>query len=306
MFATLCDGLTGPRAGKHGVPCFDLRVAGVVHFFFLFIYLILHILKARISVYKSCFVNLLSIYDCICILLIIKMFYWLPFLCSLSVAPRVVVVVSSLYRDPNLVKTTLRTAESIKEFSEIHVYGYNPNINSKKIVGHPFPSSPVHNAYRWLSDRPHLLPTHALANGDPFFVNDSVKRATWRTSLGLDAWMVLNDAMDNTDADIIVWLENDAIVKPHSIESALHLFFSSSNDGASCYGKHGAIYKGSGAVCIMFKTSNLREILKHIIGYHMVQPFDWILRDWSKGKWTTYDAALHGLKNKKHESTLFS
>lgn len=232
------------------------------------------------------------------------MVYIFLVLCSLGIAPRVIVVVSSLYRDPILVKTMLSTVESIDEISEIHVYGYNPRISSSKVIGHPLPFSPMHVAYRWLSDRPHLLPTHALANGDPFFAKDSVKRATWRASLGLDAWMALNDAMNKTDTDIIIWLENDAIVSPQSMKSALRLFSSSNHDGASCFGKQGAIYRGSGTVCIMFKTNKLREILKHVIAYHMVQPFDWILGDWSKGRWKTYNAANHGFKNRKHASTL--
>ena len=79
------------------------------------------------------------------------------------------------------------------------------------------------------------------------------------------------------------------------------------NKAASCYGRENAVYHGYRSVCMMFLRSKLPAILKHVLGYHMVQPFDWILSDYAhatKGKWTTYDVVSHGRPGKSHDSTL--
>ena len=222
---------------------------------------------------------------------------------ALTRLPKVAAVVSSIYRDSEVVMRMLESTIAVKDFDEIHVYGYNPMHNSARITGHPLQTTPMHLASRWLADQNDLFPKYAMAQRNLFFTKDSFRRAKWRTSLVLDAWGVLVNMLKTTDAEIIVLLENDAIVKPKQMALALMAFTNSNNDGAACYGKERTTYRGDRTVCMMFKRKGLPAVLQHVIAYHMVQPFDWILSDWSREKWTTYDAVDHGIKNGHHKST---
>lgn len=218
------------------------------------------------------------------------------------------VVVSSVSRGANsgLVYDSLTSMVACSAFQHgVHVYGYNPAFATPGIVGHPMPASPQHAAYRWVkAQRRELVPRHAMANGKKTAYLDSATRAAWRTQLNLDAWHVLAEAYVSRTADIVVWIENDGFVDSAQMRRALAQFRVSPASGAACYGREGVVYGGGGAVCMMFKRSALPAILQHVLGFHMVQPFDWILSDYAAGTWTTYNACSHGRAHARHASTL--
>eukprot|EP00661_Eupelagonemidae_sp_cell13_P006848 gene6848-4293_t len=223
-------------------------------------------------------------------------------------AARATVVVSSLYRPGTLVRDALRSMARCPALNgNIHVYGYNPVHANPAVTGHKMPASPFHNAYRWLhTNFAARVPTNALASCDKNAHADTLTRAFWRTSLNLDAWAALSDARLRGVSDIVVWIENDGFVRDcGAMDRALRQFAKSGNDGAACYGVEGATYMGSGAVCMMFLRSTLQDILAHVLGYHMVQPFDWILSDYARhNRWTTYNVVQHGHSRNNHMSTL--
>ena len=224
------------------------------------------------------------------------------------------VVVSSVYRPGTLVKDALQSMARCPALNgNIHVYGYNPLNANSAVTGHKMPASPFHNAYRWLrTNFAARVPTNALSNCDKNAHLDTLARAFWRTSLNLDAWAALSDARLHGVADAVVWIENDGVVRDcEAMNRALRQFVKSGNDGAACYGAEGAVYAGSGAVCMMFLRSKLQDILAHVLGYHMVQPFDWILSDYARHKrwnkhWTTYNVVQHGRSRNSHASTLIA
>ena len=216
------------------------------------------------------------------------------------------VVVSSMYRRGSLVNESLFSVVRCSFLGGVHVHGYNPAHEHSGITGHALAGSPFHNAYRWLrTNYESRVPTLALAGGNKAAFDDSVRRSFWRTSVNLDAWFVLSAAVSRGEADVVVWMENDGIVRDCGVfERALRRFVDSGASGASCYGREGVVYVGSGAVCLLFLRSRLGEILKHVLGYHMVQPFDWIVSDYAQGRWTTYDVVRHGRSGRAHASTL--
>ena len=211
----------------------------------------------------------------------------------------VVLVMSSLYRDANLTRLSLMSAASCSDIDKIIVHGYTPMWpgREEKVDAQPIASSPVHAAYRWLSERD--VPTQVVAGGNKKHTRDPLKRARWRSQLCLDAWYALD-----ADATTVIWLENDGIIDCDALRTALQDFRASQNAGASCFGKDGTLYPGEGTVCMMFRGSDLADIRRHILGYHMVQPLDWILGDYSAGKWRVYNVASHGRPGHKHTSTL--
>lgn len=230
---------------------------------------------------------------------------WISILTAIGINAEV--VVASLYRSEPLVADALLSIAQCASIEHgIHVYGYNPLYTHPAVKSHAIPSSPFHNAYRWLHTRSNLLvPTKALANGNKEAYADSRKRAFWRTSLNLDAWFVLSDALSRGSAHVVIWMENDGFINDCALfDKTLRHFVASGADGAACYGKDKTIYRGQGAVCVMFLRSALPDILEHVIGYHMVQPFDWILSDFAQDQWITYNVASHGRTRKRHKSTL--
>lgn len=209
----------------------------------------------------------------------------------------VLAVMSSVYRPNNLTRLSLESAARCSVIDRIHVHGYTPYWQGRppKIVGHPIPASPVHAAYRWLDTN---VPTEVLAGSEKRSIVDSVTRAHWRSQLCIDAWYVLDAA-----ADVIIWLENDAMLDCAKLTQAVDSFWQSKREGASCYGSS-TKYQGVGTVCMMFAGAHIDSIRRHILGYHMVQPLDWILGDYASGRWKVYNASHHGLYGRTHASTL--
>ena len=210
----------------------------------------------------------------------------------------VVVVMSSLFRDANITALSILSAASCGAIDRVVVHGYTP-VKHGKVTPKPIPASPVHAAYRWIPDED--VPTHVLALGDKNHVVDPLPRTRWRSQLVLDAWYVLK-----TDAEgVVVWLENDGIVDCDRFRRTLASFEASGDSGASCYAPDGpaAVYRGSGAVCIMLSGRHVQEVRRHLLAYHMVQPLDWILSDYSRGRWRVYDAVAHGRAGSRHAST---
>lgn len=223
----------------------------------------------------------------------------------------VLAVMSSLYRPNNLTRLSLESAARCSIIDRINVHGYTPWWEGRpaKIVGHPIPASPVHAAYRWLDTN---VPTEVLTGNEKRKVVDSVKRAQWRSQLCIDAWYVLRPRLASFapeggegegEADVIIWIENDAMLDCAKLRRAVDAFWQSGSAGASCYGGYTA-YQGVGTVCMMFAGDHIDSIRRHILGYHMVQPLDWILSDYAQGKWRVYNASYHGLYGRKHSSTL--
>ena len=214
----------------------------------------------------------------------------------------VVLVMSSLYRPhpngPDVTLASLQSAASCTHIDAIYVHGYTPVWQNRpsKVVTMPIPTTPIHNAYRWLPSSD--VPRDVLSSGNKRAVTDSLKQSQWRSQLNLDAWHALN-----VNASVVIWLENDGVINCKRMGSAISSFIASEQSGAACYGKQHAVYEGGGAVCMMFRGNQLAHVRQHILAYHMVQPFDWLLNDYANGQWTTYDVATHGIPGKRHLST---
>lgn len=182
-------------------------------------------------------------------------------------ADTVEVVVSSKTVDQTTVTRALTSMVGCPAFQHgVNVYGFNPMIGTPGIAAHAVPASPMHNAYRWLAtERRALVPTknHKTA------LVESVTRASRRTQFNLDAWHVLADAYTSRTADIVVWLESDRNISCTRMRRALARFRTSPASGAAC-----------GTACMMFKRTKLPDFLRHVLEFHMVKPFDLILRDY--------------------------
>ena len=143
------------------------------------------------------------------------------------------VVVSSLCRDPPSVTTAsfLSYCRCSSFSGRLHVHGWNPFVAGCSLIGHRMPESLFHLGYRQLDSA--FVPTDALFGSDKRAYHDSDSRAVWRSSLSLDAWHTLRSAYLRSESDVVVWLENDAIVLSCSaFDASLRQFYDSGAEGA--------------------------------------------------------------------------
>jgi len=175
----------------------------------------------------------------------------------------------------------------------VHVWGYNP-------VGHPAVThtqvdTKYHQALRANSGN---VPLNYLEVGNKFAGADSRARVLWRATLVLNMWQALREARTMFPTSTIVYLENDAILRPNCLRQAL-----AANSSLACYngGRSTRTYVGSGALCFIISPND--NVAPHLLGYHLVQPSDWIVFDYSKGHWPVTNCVTHGQPGRKHLST---
>lgn len=207
----------------------------------------------------------------------------------------VVAVILSVWRPGDIVSLCIKKALSDSAIDSVHVWGYEP---TGKAHYHPLNQTLYHKARNeYVDDFTHdTLAAHKFAHVD------STERIRWRTKVALDMWFVLRSARMLFPDSIILYLENDAIIRGSSILGTIERFKRSNAAGASCYGKeNGGHYDGVGAVCLLLQPRARPEA--HLLAYHMVQPADWIVSDYSQKQWPVYDAVSHGLEHKAHTST---
>lgn len=204
-------------------------------------------------------------------------------------APRYVVAMSSFRRND---KPIIRSINSIlKELDEsvpIHVWGYLPTRStSSRIHLHDVPNTSYHMALDTLPDEdlPHWVDDGQTHRG----IYDKTTRVRWRSRIVLDAWAILTTIHRVYPTSHILWIENDAVLR-HGFERRLE--FPTPDDFLSCYTptSRDTVYRGNGAVCLVFGP---RYDFSLLLGYHLVEPFDWILQRGSTQPVRAYRGAFH-------------
>lgn len=207
--------------------------------------------------------------------------------------PHVVAVFCSVWRPGPVVFSAVSAALSEPLVNETLVFGYEP---TGRALWHKRPRTIYHDALdRHAAD----ATTDYLCAAPPFkrCGVDDAARVKWRAALCLDMWACFRTARRLYPASTLLWLENDAILLPGKLGAALSA--AARHGAASCYGS-GGVYGGGGALCLVFTPSV--DPTPHILSYHLVQPVDWILSDFSRGRWPIAVAARHGTDG-THAST---
>ena len=209
------------------------------------------------------------------------------------VSPPVVAVIMSAVREKAVVVAAITAALNEPSIDSVHVWGYNPV--GPPAVTHAQIDTKYHQALRANSGG---VPLEYMSSGNKFSGSDSRARVLWRATLVLDMWQALREAQNMFPVSTIVYLENDAVLRPGCLRQAL-----SANRSIACYSGGGARthYVGSGALCFILKPST--NIAPHLLGYHLVQPADWIVGDYSKGRWPVVNCVTHGQPGRGHLST---
>ncbi len=205
--------------------------------------------------------------------------------------PGVVAVICSLWRPGAVVHTAVSAALAEPLIDVVMVFGYEP---TGAAVARTIPRTLYHSA---LSKHNANVTQDVLCTGNKFCTTDSTARILWRASIALDMWACLSAARNEHPQSTLVWLENDAVLIPNALGRALAT--AASTGAVACYGR-GRRYQGSGALCFVF-TPRI-DPRPHILSYHLVQPVDWILFDFSRGLWPIVRAVTHGTDG-KHKST---
>ena len=139
-----------------------------------------------------------------------------------------------------------------------------------------------------------------LSSGNKFAGKDPWKRRKWRSRLALDMWQVLHKARAMFPDAVLLYLENDAVLKPGRIRTAVDI---AKDNAVACYRAHRETwYSGSGTLCFVLPPSV--DPSGHLLAYHLVQPADWIMSDFARGRWPALDCVSHGVGGKPHVSTL--
>ena len=202
----------------------------------------------------------------------------------------VVAVICSVWRPGSIVHDAITAAMKEPCIDQVLVFGYDPTGNAG---ARSIPRTLYHSA---LSR--HLGTTDVLCSGSKFCTTDDEPRIRWRAGIALDMWACLTVARKEYPTAALVWLENDAVLIPGRLEAALDAAYT--HGAAACYG-HGKRYDGSGALCFVFTPAY--DPTAHILSYHLVQPVDWIISDFSRGTWPIVPAVHHGNGSKEHVST---
>jgi hypothetical protein len=205
-----------------------------------------------------------------------------------------VAVMMSTWRPGTVVTAAIEAALNAPEICSVHVWGYEP---TGRAIYHTVKDTSYHTA---LSEHLDHFPLSYLANGNKFAGNDDKKRIKWRARLCLDMWAVMTEARELFPTALLLYLENDAIVDGR-LGTAVARLKQSNAVAAACYGK-GIAYMGGGNLCFLLTPDAKPE--PHILAYHMVQPADWIISDYSKNTWPIYEAVSHGFIGRIHKSTM--
>ena len=209
---------------------------------------------------------------------------------------RFIAVILSTWRPGTVVHKAITAAASESGIDAVHVWGYNPtNVGTT----HALTQTLYHDA---LADGKLQSTTDYLSSGNKFSGSDDVQRVRWRARLALDMWVVLSEARAMFPDDTLLYLENDAILMRGRIKRVRDEVERSPSGAAACY-RSGSyrVYQGSGNLCFIF-TPKI-DPSPHLLAYHLVQPADWIISDFSQGLWPAYSCATHGVAGNLHSST---
>ncbi|MBN22925.1 MAG: hypothetical protein CL678_16690 [Bdellovibrionaceae bacterium] len=203
----------------------------------------------------------------------------------------VVAVFCSLWRPGSIVFDAVSAAVASSAIDEVVVFGYEP---TGRATAFPMPVTEYHTAlYRWNDS----VTADFLCKRGKFCGVDPRPRVLWRAKLALDMWACLTKARQMFPTATLVWLENDAILIPKMLPKAIA---AAQHTGASaCYGV-GKWYSGQGTLCFVFLPQ--ADPSPHLLSYHLVQPADWIVGDFSRGKWPLVPSVTHGRRG-NHIST---
>jgi hypothetical protein len=204
---------------------------------------------------------------------------------------RVIAVMLSTWRPGAVVTASISAA--MLAIDEVHVWGYEP---TGKAHYHALNHTLYHGAHAQYSSE---FTGDALYDGRKTAYYDDAERVVWRSKLSLDMWVVLRDARALFPGALLVYLENDAVIIAKAFIGALDACKSHRSPGCSCWGQS-ALYSGSGSLCYFLKPAARPE--RHLLAYHMVQPADWIMGDYSKGTWPVFNSVTHGTRE-AHAST---
>lgn len=197
---------------------------------------------------------------------------------------------SSFKRDDRpIVRSIDSILKEIDDTIPIHIWGYLPDrlMGSPRIHLHGTPNTSYHRALDSLPDDklPHWVDDGQTHRG----IHDKTSRVRWRSRIVLDAWAILTTIHRMYPTSSILWIENDAVLR-RGFETQLE--FPVSDEFLSCYTpiSRSTVYRGDGAVCLVFGPSYDFSLL---LGYHLVEPFDWILLRGAKNPVRAYRGAIH-------------
>lgn len=203
----------------------------------------------------------------------------------------VVAIFCSLWRPGPVVFDAVSAAVESSVIDEVVVFGFEP---TGRATAYPMPDTEYHAALRRWNNS---VAVEFLCNSGKFCGVDSRPRIQWRAKLTLDMWACLTETRQRHPTATLVWLENDAILIPGMLPKAIA---AARRTGASaCYGV-GKRYSGQGNLCYVFSPK--ADPSPHLLSYHLVQPADWIISDFSRGKWPIVPAVTHGHRE-NHVST---
>ena len=206
-------------------------------------------------------------------------------------AATVVAVFCSVWRPGPVVFDAITAALADPVIDEVLVYGYEP-------TGYATALSMPHTEYHVALERWGTSGTlDVLCSSGKFCGVDSRNRTKWRSRLAIDMWACLTSARALRPDAALVWLENDAVLIPGALGRAV--LAATRTGAAACWG-FGSFYSGDGNLCFVFYPSV--DPTPHLLSYHLVQPADWILSDYSKKQWPIVKAVTHGITG-THTST---
>lgn len=201
-----------------------------------------------------------------------------------------IVVISSFERENEVIGRSLESIMSELDVP-IHVWGYLP----PRYESHPriqrherTITSVYHSALDSIPDE--FLPRWVDDGTSHRDIKDDPTRTRWRSRIVLDAWVVLTEARSLYPTSHIIWIENDVTLKRGF---ARMLEFPDDDKFLSCYipnRKRRDIYRGNGAVCLVFGPTYDLTLL---LGYHMVEPLDWILLRGARSPVRAFGGAIH-------------
>ena len=206
------------------------------------------------------------------------------------IIPKVIAVMHNVKRPGNVTALAISAASRNSVVAEVHVWGNCPS--AVNIHCHNMSKTLYHAAHDAFASE---FTGDYLAHGNKFTGTDDIARTKWRSLLALDMWAVLREARGLFPFLPILYLENDAILKNGTcLALLLKDMVTSRIPATSCYSPSNrkGVYGGSGNVCFVFMPDI--DPTPHLLAYHMVQPADWILSDFSKGMWPMHPCANHG------------
>lgn len=215
----------------------------------------------------------------------------------------VISVVLSTYReDSRIVEASLQSLIDEPLVSSVHVWGGFIPTRGPKVHEHSLFPTLYHAALE--QHFSNVTADVLCRNQFKWCASDAPKRVRWRATLSLNMWQVLSAARQMFPSNVLMYTENDAVAIPGRLEVALGAMQSGGFAASSCYqpqGSRGDTFEGSGNVCFLLTPKARPE--GHLLGYHLVEPADWIISDYSRSSWPIIKVVTHGIAGQAHKST---